>query len=257
MTAPAPAPQPPPDPAGVVAVAGNVIERTFGALERVLKSLHIQVVGNAALAILLLWLVRAHIGKIEEGHAKDAMIETKARAMAALDSSDKINAARAKFWQSEASKQAPAVKRDTEIVASTIDRAAHYYFTPTGMQIVQPDSAPPAPAIDTALPGHRFGAAVPYAVQPNTTFYTRTSDFDSLAAQSLRTQRDQEREISDDHYAISDLNVVIYDRTAERDTARADNTALRKAEGAKIRKAAVGGGVVGAIAVIIARAVLH
>lgn len=251
MTAPATPPASPPSDAGRFLAAAE------GIIKDEAKKHWLLLLIVAVLLLLHGWTMIGLVGQIENGHAKDAVIAAKARAMAVLDSSDRTHAAQAKFWQSEASKQAPAVKRDTEIVASTIDRAAHYYFTPTGMQIVPPDSAPPAPSIDTAPPGHRFGAAVPYAVQPNTTFYTRTSDFDSLAAQGLRTQRDQQREISDDHYAISDLNVVIYDRTAERDTARADNKALRKVEGAKIRKAAVEGGVVGAIVVIVARAVLH
>jgi hypothetical protein len=250
MTAPQ-SPQPPPSDAGKFLAAAEGIIKREGEKHWLL------LVIIAMLIILLAWAMIGYVGRIEDSHAKDAVIAEKAHAMAVLDSSDKAHAARAKFWQSEALQKRADAARDTQLVIKSIDGAPRYAFTPTGMQIIQPDSAPPAPALDTASPGHQFGAAVPYAVQPNTTFYTRTSDFDSLAARSLRTQRDQQAEIADDEGAIADLNVVIFDRTAERDTARADLKAEKKAEGKKIREAAIKGGVVGGIAVLVARAILH
>jgi hypothetical protein len=251
MTAPAtPTPPPPSD-------AGKFLAAAEGIIKREGEKHWLLLLIIAMLVALLAWTMIGFVTRIESGHAKDAVIAAKAHAMAVLDSSDKAHAARAKFWQSEALQQRTAVARDTQLVFKSIDGAPRYAFTPTGMQIIQPDSAPPAPALDTTSPGHKFGAAVPYAVQPNTTFYTRTADFDSLAARSLRTQRDQQAEITDDEGAIADLNVVIVDRTAERDTARTDLAAEKKAEGKKIRAAAIKSGAVGAAVVLVVRALLH
>jgi hypothetical protein len=227
MTAPQ-SPQPPP---GADITAAIRLGNEFASHRAAILTL-----GIIILAILSVELFR------EKG--LNELIERKQHTAEQFADSAKTQAAKAAFWQSEAMKRAAAVVHDTLRIDSIVEGVPRYYPTDSGMRMVPVLPVPAAAQLDTTLPGQKFGAAVPYAVQPNTQFYTRASDFDSLAAAAARMHRDFDLQIAAMDSGLSHVELGLADETRRGDALTAENTAIRReARITALKTTAVGIGV--------------
>jgi type II secretory pathway pseudopilin PulG len=223
MTAPPP-PQPPPD---TQSLAGAVLASSERTNVAWIKVHWLALVVIAILGILLLWVVPGYVAGIRDGYRRD-------RDIAALGAAAKSNAAKAVFWQSEATKKAVAVVHDTQVVTRVVASAPRYIYTDTGMRQV-----PLAPAV------------------PEPDAYTRAADFDSLASAAATMHRDFDLQIAAIDSGLTHVQLEATEFKSRGDTLAVALTAEKKAERLRIVKAAAGGVAAGAVAVVILRGVLH
>lgn len=241
MTAPIP---PPGGPHPDVVTYFQATERTIAGL---IKNHKIQAIAICVLAILLLWIVPAHIAAVRQTHADNKVI-------AALGANAKAETDSATFWRSEATKHATAAVHDTVQVTRVIQGATRYVYTDTGMRVVAPPLAPAAPALDTTSAGHKpLGHEEPYSVIPSSAFYVRASDFDTLAARCTKAQHDFTLEI-----AALDSSTAHTHKSCD-DVARERDTAIKQRDRAThaVLKAEVKAGLVGAGLALLVRSLLH